>query len=143
MKRVARGVWWFALGLAACQSPTAGDPAAVSLMGQWTYAATQTSPVVATLTGALTISQQSGPDFQGSLDAIQQDAQGNLTHVSGIVSGQVLDTAAVEFSLFVGLEGRQHLGALMGDSVRGAWVAQTSGEVTSSGSFVAARRSGP
>ena len=49
MKRVARGVWWFALGLAACQSPTAGDPAAVSLMGQWTYAATQTSPVVATL----------------------------------------------------------------------------------------------
>ena len=92
--------------------------------------------------GTLTVTQQSGPDFQGSLDGTQVDGQGNLTHVAAVISGQVLSATAVEFSAFIGLAGRQHLGTIAGDSVHGAWVEQTSGSVTSSGSFSAGLRAG-
>ena len=143
--RIARGTWILALllGGEACQSPTSSAPTPVAVTGQWTYSAIQTSPIAATLAGTLTIAQQSGPDFEGSLDATQQDALGNVIHVSGVISGQVLNASALEFSVFVGLAGRQHLGTLARDSVRGAWVEQTGAEVTSSGSFVAVRKSGP
>ena len=145
MRWLARSGLLLALGMAAgaCQSPTSGGAAPVMVVGEWGYAATQTSPVPATITGTLTISQQNGRDFQGSLDATQTDGQGNLTHVSAVVSGQVLDASALEFTAFIGLAGRQHLGTIAGDSVHGAWVEQTSGAVTSSGSFAAALPVGP
>ena len=143
MTRIAPVVWLLALALGACQSPMGGGAAPVMVLGQWGYAATQTSPIAATITGTLTISQQNGRDFQGSLDATQTDGQGNLTHVSAVVSGQVLDASALEFTAFIGLAGRQHLGTIAGDSVHGAWVEQTSGAVTSSGSFAAALPVGP
>ncbi len=142
MRPTARFAVVIVVLLGACQSPTAGGGGAapVSLVGQWSYAATQTSPVVGSITGTLTISQQSGRDFQGFLDAFEQDGLGNLTHVSGVISGQVLDTSAVTFSAFLGLAGRQHVGTMARDSLKGPWVEQTSGEVTSTGTFVAARR---
>jgi len=139
-----RGAPCLALALAAvaCSSPTDSSPTSIVMVGQWTYSATQTSPVAATLSGVLTVSQQTGRTFAGSLDATQQDALGNVTHLSGVVSGQVVDTTGIEFSVQIGLDGRQHLGSLARDTVRGAWVDQGSGGVMSSGSFTAASRTG-
>jgi hypothetical protein len=139
MKRVPQWLPLCALVVGACQSPTGTGTSPVSMLGQWGYAATQTSPVPATITGTLTVTKQSGPDFQGSLDATQVDGQGNHTPVTGPVSGQVLSASAVEFSAFIPA-GRQHLGTIAGDSVHGAWVEQTSGSVTGSGSFSAGLR---
>lgn len=140
----ARGcVLLIAVAVAACRSPTAGGPAPVTLLGQWDYAATQTTPDQATLSGTLTISQQSGSAFQGSLDVTQRDAQGNLTRLSGVVSGAVLDTASAMFDAFFAATGRHHLGAIVRDSIRGTWVEQTSGSVTSAGAFTAALKAAP
>jgi len=132
-----------AVGTAACRSPLAGGPPPVALIGQWDYAATQTTPDQATLTGTLTISQQGGSAFQGSLDVTQRDAQGNVTQLSGVVSGQVLDTASAAFDAFFAATGRHHLGAIAHDSIRGTWVEQTSGSVTSAGSFTAVLKATP
>lgn len=130
--------------LLACASPTAGGGnASVLVLGQWDYAATQTSPTPATLVGTLSITRQTGRDFQGSLDVTERDGQGNVRRLSGIVSGQALDAASLDFDAFFAVTSRHHLGALARDSIRGTWVEQTSSDVTSSGSFAAARPAAP
>lgn len=127
---------------AACSSATDAGTTSRSVVGQWGYSATQSTPVTATLTGTLSVTQQTGHDFQGTLDVIQQDGQGNMTHLAGIVSGQVLDSASLVFTAFLDLVGRQHLATIARDSVHGTWVEQESGFVNS-GSFVAALRTSP
>lgn len=131
------------LAATACRFPTAGGPALVALVGQWDYAATQTTPTPATLSGTLTISQQSGNTFQGSLVVTQRDASGNLTQLSGVVSGRMLDPTSLTFDAFFALTGRHHLGALAQDSLTGSWVEQTTASVTSGGSFTAVLRAAP
>jgi hypothetical protein len=124
-----------ALGTSACRSPADCGAAPASLLGRWTYSASQMAPSTASLTGTLTL-QAGCPSFQGALDGTQQDGLGNVTHVDGLVTGQLLDTASVVFDAFFGANGRRHLGAIAHDSIRGTWVDQASG---SNGSFVAAK----
>jgi hypothetical protein len=93
------------------------------------------TPSMASLTGTLTL-QPGCPSFQGTLSGTQADGLGNVTHVDGLVTGQILDTASFVFDAFFGASGRRHLGTIAHDSIRGTWVDQTSG---SNGSFVAAK----
>jgi hypothetical protein len=126
---------------AACATPTGtGNPGGVDLRGQWTYTATQTSVPTASLSGTLAISTQSGNAFGGVLDVIEMDAQGQSHHLNGLVSGQLVDTAAVDFDAFFDVTGRRHLGVVRGDSIHGTWVEQDVGG-TSSGAFAGRRTS--
>jgi hypothetical protein len=137
------GVLAVAGGIAACRLPTNCGAAPVLLSGKWDYAAAQTTPAKATLTGVLTVSPQSCADFQGSLDLTQRDDLGNLTPLHGVVSGQMLDIAGVQLDAFLAAGGRHHVGTLAHDSIKGIWVEQTSAEIASSGSFVAVLKAVP
>ena len=127
---------------AGCKAPTASQPPSpVDVRGQWAYAATQTSPAQASLSGTLAITTQSGPSFGGTLDVVETDAQGQARHLSGIVSGRLLDSASVDFDAFLDVSGRRHLGAVLGDSLHGTWVEQDAGGATNSGAFAGRRTS--
>ena len=124
---------------AACTSPTdAGGPPPVVLLGVWNYVSTQVSPT-ATDTGTLTITSQSGHNFQGTFAVEQTDSSG--THpLTGPVSGQAVDSTTLNFDLFVnGTTDRQHLGTVKADSITGSWVEMA----VATGTFRAARKVGP
>ena len=135
---------WVAALAWACQSPvdSSSGPRA-SVVGLWSYSATQTSPSNATLTGTPEITSQAGRDFDGRLDVTETDAQGAVRPLSGIVSGRAIDSVSVDFDAFLDLVARRHVGTLVGDSIRGTWVVLVPGGGTSSGSFRGARSSGP
>ncbi len=143
---MTRLAWLGALagvGLLGCMSVSDAGSAGVNVLGQWSYSATQTSPAAATLSGTLLLTVQNGREFQGTLDVIQQDGQGGIAHLAGVVSGQVLDSTSVVFTAFLDVSGRQHLAKLAHDSVQGSWVEQAGGQVTGSGAFIATKGTAP
>jgi hypothetical protein len=124
---------------AACTSPTdSGGPPPVVLLGTWNYVSTQASSS-AVDTGTMTVTAQSGHNFQGTFAVNQTDSSG--THgLSGPVSGQAVDSTTLNFDLFInGTTDRQHLGTVKADSITGSWVENG----IASGSFRAARQVGP
>lgn len=142
MKGVVRALAVAALA-AACDQPTAGSAAPpVLLQGLWEYSAVQTSPTGAALEGTLAVTGQSGPDFEGTLEATEADGQGTVRQLAGPVNGRALDSTTVDFDAFFGFSGRRHLGAVTADTIRGVWVESAGGE-TRSGSFVAVRGTQP
>jgi len=118
---------------AACESATDGGPAEFSFVGTWNYEATQTTPGAATLTGTLSITQQTGPGFDGTLDVVEMP--GNQAR-NGPVSGVVLDSITVDFDAFLDVTARRHFGTVRGDSVQGNWVEGAGGPA---GSFAGER----
>lgn len=127
-----------------CQSPVAAPAGpAASVLGMWSYAATQTSPSTATLTGTLEITSQVGRDFNGRLDVMETDAQGTPRRLNGIVAGRAIDSLSVDFDAFVDVVARRHVGTVVGDSIRGTWLEFEPGGGTRSGSFRGARSSPP
>lgn len=142
LARVGCLSWAAALGW-ACESPTdvSGSPA--SVLGTWSYSATQASPTSATLNGTLVITTQTGPTFSGSFDVVETNAQGAVRRLSGLVSGRAVDSVSVDFDAFVDLVARRHLGTLAGDSIRGTWVEFEPGGGASSGAFRGARSPPP
>ena len=132
--------WGVAVVLAACVSTTdsSGQPP-VALTGAWDYAAIQTTPAPATLSGTLTVSSQAGKTFQGSLDVTEVDSATGVYHFAGPVSGEALDSVTVDFDAFLTSTARRHVGAVAHDSITGSWVEQGS-TVTKAGSFRAVRR---
>lgn len=136
-----RAAWVSCLLIAgvACTSPTGSSgPPPVVLLGTWNYVSTQASSSVRD-SGTMTVTSQSGHNFQGTFAVDQTDSSG--THaLSGPVSGQALDSTTLNFDLFInGTTDRQHLGAVKVDSITGSWVEMG----IASGSFRAARKVGP
>ena len=133
--------WATAAALAACVSTTdtSGQPP-VALIGAWDYAAIQTVPTPATLSGTLTVASQAGKTFQGSLDVTEVDSTTGIHHFAGPVSGETLDSVTVDFDAFLSASARRHVASVVRDSMMGSWVEQGSGSVTKAGSFRAARR---
>ena len=127
--------WGFLLlaaGVVAC-SPGDCPAPPPTVLGKWTYSATQTSPSTATLVGTLTL-QPGCPGFQGSLDGTQNDGSGTPLAVHVLVTGQMVGTTSVQFDA----SGRSHLGMIANDSIHGTWV-----EFPNTGSFVAAKELTP
>jgi len=138
---VIRAAWVGSLLLAgaACTSPTdSGGPPPVVLLGTWSYLSTQASSAVKD-SGTVTVTSQSGHNFQGTFAVEQTDSSG--THpLSGPVSGQAVDSTTLNFDLFInGTTDRQHLGIVKADSITGNWVENG----IASGRFRAARQVGP
>ena len=127
--------------LTACVSPTGSGSSSLVVQGTWDYSATQTTPP-AGFTGTLTISSQTGSSFAGSISVTETDASGS-TLLSGAVNGQAVNDTIVDFDVFVDPNARRHIATVVRDSMRGGWVEANSDGSSSSGSFVAVRRSGP
>lgn len=127
--------------LAACGSSTTGGGLGPDMRGTWTYAAYQSSPA-ATLTGTMTVDNQSNGSFTGSL-SVTQTLNGNATQLSGPLTGSGVDASTVLFDVQFtsSLNPRQHLGVVRADTVSGTWVELLSGGSSLSGSFRAIRSS--
>ncbi len=143
-----RGLRWLtgvaltaALATGSCRTATAcAPPAAPVVLGSWDYAATQTSPTSASLSGVLQITSQCGHDFGGTLTGTQTDASGNHPF-TGVVNGSAVDTV-VDFDAFLDPTPRRHVGKVRSDSMRGTWVEPTDAG-TLSGAFTSAWTSTP
>jgi hypothetical protein len=126
---------------AACAVPTETCTPPANILGTWTYASQQQSLGGVTASGTLVVDHQSCRDFDGSIDAIQQDASGQRTRLSGRITGRVLDAASLQFDAEFGAVPRQHLATLEGGTMNGSWL-EVSGSGGASGAFTSQRESG-
>lgn len=131
-----------ALGLSAClllatgcafSTEPSGDVAAVR--GSWHYSGEQAAPTL-TLEGTLIFESQSGEVVSGRLSWQEQDPGGGVRMDGGPVSGRVIGRSDVDFDVLRAAGDRRHVGRIVGDTIRGAWVELQSGK---SGTFVAVR----
>jgi hypothetical protein len=140
--RIWNHVWItsLALGLACLQS-TEPRPSTLQLDGTWHYAGIQTGESAQTLTGTLTISNQSGSSFQGRLDIVSVDARtGQPTPLSGVVSGAESSSGVVDFDARLEVL-RRHVGQVVADTISGTWIGEVGNGTVSSGTFRAERQS--
>lgn len=128
-----------ALVAGACKSPVASCDDAAPVTGQWTYQATQASPVPGNLSGSLVITSQSCTDFQGALDVVELLVTGESRRVAGPVSGSLVDGTLARFEVTLGGVGREHLARFRGDSLSGSWV-EAGAELPGSGEFSGRRQ---
>lgn len=120
--------------LGACTSPVASCEGAAPLTGQWSYEATQETPVPGNLSGSLVITSQSCTDFQGALDVVEVLVTGESRRVAGPVSGSLVDGTLARFEVTLGGVGREHLARITGDSLSGSWV-EAGASLPGSGEF--------
>lgn len=131
-----------ALVLGACGSATDSGPPPVELRGRWTYAALQTAPSGATVSGELVVSGQAGKSLTGSID-VTENAEGHLRRLTGPVSGRALDSATVDFDAFVDGADRRHVGTVRADTITGEWAELSGGVPGASGTFRLQRVASP
>jgi hypothetical protein len=127
---------------ASCLSaPTESAPATVIVRGSWSYVSVQSGGPT-TASGTLTLSQDSTVRFTGTLDANEQDTQGLLRRIAGVVSGHTIDASLIEFDMVIDPQtNRRHTGAVRGDSLTGSWIqiSDAAGGIAASGTFRAHR----
>jgi hypothetical protein len=126
-----------AIGVGACTSPTEPCATPSRIAGNWSYSATQTSPVTANISGTIRFNGTACGQFTGALDATEVDAYGTTRRLVGDVSGRIVDSTTVQFDAYLGSSARQHIAALRGDSLKGDWLEVTASGA--SGSFAARR----
>ena len=141
-----KNAWAFMTGLVAtaalgCSMPSGTCESVNGIDGQWTYEATQESPVPASIHGTMVIAPRECSDFHGSLDAVEVLATGESRRVSGFVSGTMLDSSLFRFEVVIGGEAREHLARVRSDSIAGDWV-QASNGASRSGRFGGTRMAG-
>ncbi len=127
------------LGASCLSAPTESTPATVIVRGSWSYVSLQSGGAT-TANGTLTLSQDSTVRFTGTLDANEQDIQGQLRRVVAVVSGHTIDESLVEFDMVIDAATvRRHNGAVKGDSLSGSWVQISEAGIAASGTFHAHR----
>jgi hypothetical protein len=124
-----------------CSTPSGVCESEDGIDGQWTYEATQETPVPASIHGTMVITSGLCSDFQGSLDAVEVLATGESRRVSGFVSGTMLDSSLFRFEAVIAGDAREHLARIRSDSIAGDWVQSASG-VARSGRFGGKRMAG-
>jgi hypothetical protein len=121
----------------ACAGTTGPSVIGVAIVGTWAYSAVQSSPSPATLAGTLQITGQSDRGVTGTFDGVETALSGQTAQRVGTLSGRFLDSTAVDLTLTLTTGQRQHLGRVVGDTLRGSW-AVFSG--SAGGDFTAVRR---
>lgn len=120
-------------------SGCADDPlecgAPEDISGAWSYAATQTSPSAATLTGTLTLTRPGTCTIGGTAAGTIDTGDGSPEMFGVSVSGVFLDETTVDLSIEIDGE-RRHIGDAVADTISGTWADGSSG---ATGSFRAER----
>lgn len=120
---------------AGCLRSTAPQPSVIQLNGIWKYTGVQTQPVRENLAGTLTISRESGANFQGKLVLVATSEQtGQATSLNGLVSGTESDGNVIDFDADLETV-RRHVGQIVADTITGTWIGSASNGVMSSGTF--------
>lgn len=122
--------------VSACLKSTEPQASQLQLAGSWNYTGVQTSPVRETLSGTLTISNESGMSFQGHVELVATSTQTNQTRVlTGLVSGSESSSKVIDFDANLEASPRRHVGQLVADTVSGTWVGSAADGSTASGTF--------
>ena len=122
--------------LSACLKSTEPQSSLLQLNGSWNYTGVQTTPGHETLTGTLTISRESGTNFQGRLDLVGVNSQTGQSRVlGGLVSGSESGTDVIDFDADLEATPRRHVGQIVADTVTGTWVGASADGSMSSGTF--------
>ena len=140
LRTMRGGIAALATVTASCSGPTGTGVTDARMAGSWQYhaATTATSTVI---DGVLQLSVSSSGGISGSLDAVESDASGRRTAVSGIVSGSVMATGSADFELaLVGGRVREHITLLRGDSLQGDWIEKQGSSASVTGRFAAPRK---
>jgi hypothetical protein len=142
VRAISNRLWIASLALGvACLKSTELQPATLQLDGTWRYTGIQTGEPAATLSGTLTISNQSGSSFQGQLDIVAVDMRtGQSTPLSGLVSGAQSSSSVIDFDARLEVL-RRHVGQLLADTISGTWISEVGAGTVSSGTFRAERQS--
>jgi hypothetical protein len=118
-----------------CSLATEPSGEVADVLGDWQYSGDQTAPAL-TLEGTLSIQNQAGENVSGQLSWQESDGGGVIRSVGGPVSGRVIETTDIDFDVLLSGTERRHVGRIIGDTIRGAWVEVSSGR---SGEFLAVR----
>jgi hypothetical protein len=121
----------------ACAGSTGPSVVGVAIVGTWAYSAVQSSPSPATMTGTLQVTGQSDRGVTGSFDGVETVLSGQAVQRVGTLSGRFLDSTAVDLTLTLPTGQRQHLGRVVGDTLRGSWAVFGG---SAAGDFTAVRR---
>ncbi len=103
---------------AACTNET---PAGVGASQRYRYNAEQRSPFVASQSGVLTITPQAGDRFDGTLDVVQTNPNGQLERRAGIVRGR-WNAGTMDFDVMLDGDVYRHVGRSQSDTVAGSWL---------------------
>jgi hypothetical protein len=139
-RRVMRGRLPLIVGVALLSGcELAGGPSGpfAFLVGTWTYTGTQATPAM-TLTGTLTVSDQSDDLILGSLSYEEDDGVGGPVVDGGAVQGRVIGLLDADFDVLLPSGDRRHLARISanGDTLVGEWQQISTGE---EGTFRATR----
>ena len=140
----ARGVMsaaCVALTLAGCSAATENCAPPVPVAGTWHYLAAQDTPAHTSIEGTLSVTGQSCKNFEGTIDVIEIDAQGQSRRLAGVVSGRAVESSSIQFDAVLGTSTRQHIATIAGDSIAGTWLEFSGGGTAATGSFHAGRTS--
>ncbi|MBP7551068.1 MAG: hypothetical protein KA761_12340 [Gemmatimonadaceae bacterium] len=135
--RALRSATLFIPALIACGCSFPTDPAGevADVRGTWHYSGDQAAPAL-TLDGTLLISTQRDDVISGQLSWQEQGVAGGVRSDGGPVSGRVIEDSDVDFDVLLAATERRHVGRIVGDTIRGAWIEVSSGR---SGNFVAVK----
>jgi len=115
----------------ACSSETL---ASAGTSERYRYTAEQRSPFVAAQSGVLTVTQQAGDRFDGSLDVLQTNPNGQLERRAGIVRGRWTG-GTMDFDVMLGGDVVRHVGRSIADTVAGSWLDISAVGNAASGTF--------
>lgn len=124
---------------AGCTSTTGPCETGKDVQGNWRYSAVVQAPLRATLTGTLSVTQQSCGVFSGSLNVVEVTSTGLTRQRSGPMNGKIIDASSLRFDVFLDADSRQHLASISGDSLSGTWVIVDPSGSSPSGTFSSSR----
>lgn len=124
-----------------CLKSVEPKPSSIDLVGTWNYTGLQTGSVRETLSGPLTVSDESGSTFQGRLDVVAVNPQTGLARsLGGLVSGAQSKSNLIDFDANLETAPRRHVGQIVADTMSGTWVGSASDGSIISGTFRAERQ---
>jgi hypothetical protein len=101
---------------------------------RYRYNAEQRSPFAAVQSGVLTVTQQAGDRFDGTLDVLQTNPNGQLERRAGIVRGR-WNAGTMDFDVMLEGDVYRHVGRSLADTVAGSWIDVSAVGNAASGTF--------
>ncbi len=102
---------------AACNDTLVGNAATE----RYRYSSEQRTPFVALVSGVLTVTQKTGERFDGTLDVLQTNPDGQVERRAGIVRGRVT-AGTMDFDVMLEGDIYRHVGRSQADTVAGNWL---------------------
>lgn len=109
--------------------PTGGGPSE-----RYRYTAEQRAPFVAAQLGVLTVTPQAGDRFDGTLDVVQTNPNGQLERRAGLVRGR-WNAGTMDFDVMLDGDVYRHVGRSRSDTVAGSWLDVSAVGNAASGTF--------